>query len=101
MKVDFKANELVVKAGDTKFLNGKDVSGKLIVTNQRLYFITKNQEDKNYDQEILPADIREVIPFNTFAVISNGLNVVTKSGEELKFKVKNRRSWEELINKMY
>ena len=101
MKVDLKANELVVKAGDSKFLNGKDVSGKLIVTNQRLYFIAKDQSDVGYNLEILPENIRELMPFNTFAVFPNGLTVVKKSGEELKFKVKNRSSWENLINKMY
>ena len=101
MKVDLKANELVVKAGDSKFLNGKDVSGKLIVTNQRLYFFAKDKTNDSYNREIQPAEIREVMPFNSFAIIPNGLNVVTKSGDDLKFKVKNRKSWEQLINKMY
>lgn len=101
MKIDLKANELVVKAGDSKFLNGKDVHGKLIVTNQSVYFIAKEQEDKHYNLEILPENIREVMPFNSFAIIPNGLNVVKKTGEELRFKVKNRKSWEVLINKMY
>ena len=101
MKVDLKANELVVKAGDSKFLNGKDVSGKLIVTNQRLYFVAKDVAEHGYNREIQPAEIREVMPFNSFAIIPNGLNVITKAGEGLKFKVKNRKSWEQLINRMY
>jgi hypothetical protein len=101
MKIDLKANELVVKAGDSTFLNGKDVSGKLVVTNQRVYFIAKEQEDKSYNLEITPEHIREVMPFNTLMFIPNGLNVVKKTGEELRFKVKNRKSWEVLINKMY
>ena len=101
MKVDLKANELVVKAGDSKFLNGKDVSGKLVVTNQRLYFFAKESADNTYNREIQPSEIREVLPFNSFGIIPNGLNVVTKTGDDLKFKVKNRRSWEVLINKMY
>lgn len=101
MKIDLKPNELVVKAGDSQFLNGKDVKGKLIVTNQRLYFEAIAATDRNYSREIQPSDIREVMPFNTFAFISNGLNIVTKNGEELKFKVKKRSSWENLINKMY
>lgn len=101
MKIDLKPNELVVKAGDSQFLNGKDVKGKLIVTNQRLYFEAIAAADRNYSREIQPSDIREVMPFNTFAFISNGLNIVTKNGEELKFKVKKRSSWENLINKMY
>lgn len=101
MKIDLKPNELVVKAGDSLFLNGKDVKGKLIATNQRLYFEAIDKEDKHYSQEIQPTNIREVLPFNTFAIISNGLNIVTKNGEELKFKVKKRKTWESLINKMY
>ena len=101
MKIDLKPNELVVKAGDSSFLNGKDVKGKLIVTNQRLYFEAISHDDKHYNQEIQPADIREVMPFNTFAFIGNGLNIITKEGQELKFKVKKRGAWEALINKMY
>ena len=101
MKIDLKPNELVVKAGDTFFLNGKDVKGKLIVTNQRLYFEAIEQGDKSYNQEIQPSTIREVLPFKTGFLQSNGLNIITKNGEELKFKVKDRKSWELLINKMY
>ena len=101
MKIDLKPNELVVKAGDSLFLNGKDVKGKLIVTNQRVYFEAISFEDKKYNREINPSDIREVMPFSTFVFISNGLNIVTREGEELRFKVKNRKSWELLINKMY
>ena len=101
MKIDLKANEQVIKAGHSKFINGKDVEGKLIVTNQRIYFIAANSINTEYNREIKPVNIREVMPFNTFAFISNGLNVVTKEGTELKFKVKNRKSWEQLINKMY
>jgi hypothetical protein len=101
MKIDLKPNELVVKAGDSLFLNGKDVKGKLIITNQRLYFEAIDHEDKNYNREIQPSNIREVLPFSTSIFSSNGLNIVTKEGEELKFKVKDRKSWEVLINKMY
>ncbi len=101
MKIDLKPNELVVKAGDSLFLNGKDVKGKLIVTNQRLYFEAISHEDKNYNREIQPSSIREVLPFSTSIFSSNGLNIITKEGEELKFKVKGRKSWELLINKMY
>ena len=101
MKIDLKPNELVVKAGDSQFLNGKDVKGKLIITNQRLYFEALALEDKHYNQEILPSNIREVMPFNSFAFIANGLNIITKEGAELKFKVKKRKSWEAMINKMY
>ena len=77
MKIDLKPNELVVKAGDSEFLNGKDVKGKLIATNQRLYFEAIAADDSSYSREIEPSEIREVMPFNTFAFMSNGLNIVT------------------------
>jgi hypothetical protein len=100
MKVDLKPNEVVVKAGDSKHINGKgDVSGKLILTNQRVYF--KSPEQTEYNMEIMPGDIEEVIFFNTNAFSPNGLNIVTKEGDELKFKIKKRDSWGKAINQMY
>lgn len=101
MKIDLKANEQVIKAGSSKFINGKTIEGKLVVTNQRIYFVATDYRNNDYNQEIKPVNIKEVMPFNTLAFIENGLNVVTKEGIELKFKVKNRKSWELLINKMY
>lgn len=101
MKIDLKPNELVVKAGDSVLLNGKNIKGKLIVTNQRLYFEAVENEQKRYSQEIHPSVIREVLPFKTSFFQSNGLNIVTKNNGEIKFKVSNRKSWELLINRMY
>ena len=97
MKVDLKPNEMVVKASDSTYLNGQKVNGKLILTNQRIYF--KAQLD-NYNQEIEPGDIREVIPFKTGFFSNNGLNIVKKDGKELNFKVKDRDTWCQLVNRM-
>lgn len=100
MKIDLKPNEVVVKASDSKHINGKgDIQGKLILTNQRVYF--KSPEDQTYNMEIMPRDIEEVIYFNTGMFSSNGLNIVTKEGSQLKFKIKKRDSWGKAINQMY
>ncbi|MBS3771007.1 MAG: GRAM domain-containing protein [Bacteroidales bacterium] len=100
MKVNLKPNEIVVKAGDSQHLNGKGkITGKLILTNQRVYF--KSPEKSEYNMEIVPTEIEEVIFFNTGAFSSNGLNIVTRAGEELKFKIKQRDSWGKAINQMY
>jgi len=101
MKIDLQPNELVVKAGDTQFLNGKNVNGKLIVTNQRIYFEAIHTDDKHYNLRIDPETIREVLPFNTYIILPDGLNIVRKSGEYLRFRVKNRGKWESMINRMY
>lgn len=100
MKVDLKPNEVVVKASDSQHLNGKGkIAGKLILTNQRVYF--KSPEQSEYNMEIMPMDIEEVIFFNTSAFSSNGLNIVTKNGDELKFKIGQRNAWGKAINQMY
>ena len=97
MKIDLKPNEIVVKACNSSYLNGSKIDGKLILTNQRIYFKT---ELSSFDQEIEPADIREVLPFKTSFFSNNGLNIVKKDGQELNFKVKDRDTWCKLVNQM-
>lgn len=102
MKVDLYENETVLKAATTSYVDSSvQVDGKLILTNQRIYFKTMTDEKKHVDFEILPSQIKEVMFFNTWRIIPNGLNVVTKEGRELKFLIKNRDQWCVMINKMY
>ena len=102
MVVPLKANELVVKAGDsTYFIEDEKINGKLVLTNQRIYFVSTNGHAGSHDLEILPSDIREVIFFNTHKILPNGLSVVLKSGEEKKFSVKKRNEIGTMINRMY
>ncbi|MFP4046484.1 MAG: GRAM domain-containing protein [Bacteroidales bacterium] len=100
MKVDLKPNEVVVKASNSQCIkDDTKVNGKLILTNQRVYF--KNPQDTNSNLEIMPNEIEEIIYFSTKMLFSNGLNIITKDGRNLKFKVKQRDSWGKAINKMY
>ena len=102
MVIPLKANEVVVRAGDSKYLhNSEKIEGKLVLTNQRIYFIGTNGHAGKNDLEIEPSDIREVIYFNTKKLLPNGLNVVMKSGEEMRFSVKKRNEIGGMINKMY
>ena len=102
MVVNFKSNEQVLKAGDsTYFAESEKISGKLIITNQRIYFKSVNGHSDGLELEILPSEILEVIYFNSSLFSSNGLNVVMKNGDELKFTVKKRNEMGALINKMY
>ncbi|MFO7923920.1 MAG: hypothetical protein R6U58_09535 [Bacteroidales bacterium] len=102
MKIDLKPNEVVIKAGNSDRLdNGSKIDGKFIVTNQRVYFKCQNGHAGKYDLEITPAEIREVHFFNTGFLAPNGLNLILKGGDELKFRVKQRNSFGELINSMY
>ena len=57
--------------------------------------------NSTYNLEIIPVDIREVIPFKTGFFSNNGLNIVKKDGDELNFKIKDRDTWCKLVNQMY
>ena len=102
MVIPLKANEVVIKAGDTTYLvDSERVGGKLILTNQRIYFKASNGFANKYDLEILPAEILEVIFFKSGNVFKKGLNVVMKTGEERRFFLKKRNEIGMMINKMY
>ncbi len=101
MKIDMNPNEMVIKAGDgNQLLNSSTIKGKLILTNQRLYFKASKNGSKHADVEIWPHDIKEVMFFKNRLLFSNGLNVITKNGEENIFLIKDRSSWSEMIVRM-
>ncbi len=65
MTVKLNPNEVVIKAGDTNQVVGNDtIEGKLIVTNQRIYFKTLKEETEKFNLEIMFENILEVIYFN-------------------------------------
>ncbi|MGE0089804.1 MAG: hypothetical protein AB7S50_10065 [Bacteroidales bacterium] len=102
MVVDLKANELVLKAGDSNLsFDDRIIDGKLILTNQRVYFKTKDDNHSMFNLEILPSQIKEIIYFNTMKIIPNGLNIILKEGRELRFKLGNRNSWGQALNRIY
>jgi hypothetical protein len=99
MKIDLKANEMVVKATDSNHLvnDSERIKGKLIITNQRIYFKSLNGHTGMYDLEIEPNTIRDVLFFSPGFLQNNGLNLVTNNGDELKFTLKKRNSWGQMI----
>ncbi len=102
MTVKLNANEVVLKAGDTnQVIDNNKVEGKLIVTNQRIYFKVLQQEMENFNLEILFDNIREVIYYSKGLFSVKGLNVVTRDGKSHSFPLKKRDEIGQLINKMY
>jgi hypothetical protein len=103
MTVKLNANEVVLKAGDTnQVIDNNTVEGKLIVTNQRIYFKTLNEETEKFNLEILFDNIKEVIYYSKGLLFgAKGLNVVTRDGRSLVFPLKKRDEMGQLINKMY
>jgi hypothetical protein len=102
MTVKLYANEVVLKAGDTnQVIDNNKVDGKLIVTNQRLYFKSLNEESDRFNLEILFENILEVIFFGNGLFSTKGLSVVTRDGKSHNFPLKQRDEIGQLINKMY
>ncbi len=102
MTVKLNANEVVIKAGDTnQVIDNKTISGKLIVTNQRIYFKTLNEETERFNLEILFDNILEVIYYSRGFFPVKGLNVVTRDGKSHSFPLKRRDEIGQLINQMY
>lgn len=84
MKINLKANETVVKSQDTLFTSAEgEVKGKLIVTNQRIYFKSYASTGEDFDYELLPGETIEVIYYNKLSFIPVGLKLKTKKGELL------------------
>ncbi|TFH34939.1 MAG: hypothetical protein E4G95_07540 [Bacteroidia bacterium] len=102
MTVKLCANEVVIKAGDTnQVIDDRTVQGKLIVTNQRIYFKTLSEETEKFNHEILFENIREVIYFSKGLFSVKGLNVITHEGNSHSFPLKRRDEIGQLINSMY
>lgn len=99
MKIDLKANEMVVKAADSNLVlnDNEKIAGKLIITNQRVYFKGTNGNAGKYDLEIEPGKIRDVLYFNAGLFSRNGLNLITSEGSDLKFTLKQRSKFGEMI----
>jgi hypothetical protein len=76
------------------------IPGKLIVTNQRVYFKATDQVNESHNLEILPDNIEEVIFFGGLFK-SKGINVVTTDGLNHPFPLKKREEIGRLINSMY
>jgi hypothetical protein len=102
MTVKLNANEVVLKAGDTnQLIDDNKVEGKLIVTNQRIYFKALKEEAEKFNLEILFDNILEVIFYSKGLFQVKGLNVVTRDGKSHSFPLKQRDEIGQLINKMY
>jgi hypothetical protein len=102
MTVKLNANEVVLKAGDTnQLIENNTIEGKLIVTNQRIYFKTLKEDTERFNMEILFDNILEVIYFSRGLFAAKGLNVITRDGKCHSFPLKKRDEIGQLINSMY
>ncbi len=102
MKVRLNPNEVVLKAGHTnQVIDKRLVEGKLLVTNQRIYFKTIAEEPDRYNIEILFGNIMDVIFYRKGLFLAKGLNIITRDGKNYVFPLRKRDEIGQLINKMH
>ena len=102
MNPKMNPNEVVIKACESKhYGNNPARKGKLVLTNQRLFFWPSQKEENINLLEIWPKEISELHFFNTLLLIPNGINIITKNGNHNMFRVKERNIWTRMINQMY
>ena len=99
MTVKLKPNELVIKASTSLHLHDgrKPLEGKLILTNQRVYFKLHESAEDEFLCEFMPHDIRDVYYFKTGWFSQNGLAISTRDGKEWRFELKKKDNWGECI----
>jgi hypothetical protein len=102
MTVKLYPNEVVLNAGDTnQVVDNNTIDGKLIVTNQRIYFKPLKDDTERFNLEILFDNILEVIFYQKGIFAVKGINVVTRDGKCHTFPLRKRDEIGQLINKMY
>ena len=102
MHVDLQSNEVVSKAGTSFYehLEGS-IEGKLIITNQRLYFKSVNPSQNTYNLEIQPSEIEDMRFLNFMKILPVGLCLVLNNGTRYPFKLRNRDEWARAIGKLW
>ncbi len=102
MTVKLYPNEVVLKAGDTnQLIDNNRIDGKMILTNQRIYFRTLTLETEKFNFEILFDNILEVIYFGKGLFAAKGLQIVTRDGRNHSFPLRERDEMGRMINRMY
>lgn len=98
MHIVLQPNETVVKHGfGTHFVRMMAMTGKLFLTNQRLYFVTHPLNFQRYDLSFSFGDIEQVYAKNNLHIFPQGLMVRLRDGQEHRFVVWGRKQWKAAI----
>lgn len=87
-------NEEVIHDGPANhFLKREGVGGWLFLTSRRVLFISHSVNFQPHALSIELADISNALPVLTLGVIPNGLRILTRSGDDERFVVQDRKTW--------
>jgi hypothetical protein len=98
LSLELRAGEIeLIKKAANLFRGRESVGGKIIITNQRIYFKPHFFNVQKDYVEIPMEEIVEVQKRNTLGFVPNGMKVSTRNGEEYKFVVRDREKLIDLI----
>ena len=87
-----ETEEIQGKFAASLFRGLEPVSGRIVMTNQRLLFEANDRGNRQKSPlSIFLNDIVTVLPSTTLGIVPNGITVRTRSGEEFRFMVLGRR----------
>lgn len=97
-EINLQPNERIIREGyAVNYLGIIGHSGRLFLTNQRLYFTTHPLNFKQYNLTILLSEIDTVILKNNLKIFSHGLRIQKKNGHRIRLTVWRRKKWRKQI----
>ncbi len=101
MKITLQPKEKVIRHGLAfHFIGPIGHTGKLYLTNQRLFFTTHPLNFRQYDLTIVLSDIHAVEMKNFLRVFSKGIIIRKKNGHRETFSVWKRKRWKRRIERL-
>lgn len=99
------ALEKIIREGKAGFLrDGKAITGSLLLTNQRLLFVSRPYATQKGETLVNLWDMRTVLPcwskfLGLIPLLPNSLHVCTDSGEDYGFTLIDRSGWTNAISR--
>ena len=100
-RAEFIGEQLVHDGPANHFLNGEGVGGWLFLTKKRLLFRSHQFNVHRHELSVPLKEIAEVQPVRTARIFPNGLRLVMRSGEGLRFVVREHGRWRDEIAKAH
>jgi len=96
-RVELIGEQLLHDGPANHFLNGEGVGGWLFLTKERLLFRSHQFNVQRHELSVPLKEIAEVQPVRTARIFPNGLRLVTRSGKEERFVVREHGRWRDEI----
>jgi hypothetical protein len=89
----FTGEQLLHDGPANHFVNGEGVGGRLFLTKERVLFRSHGFNIQCHELSVPLAEITQAEPVRTARIFPNGLRLVTRTGKEERFVVREHRRW--------